>query len=435
MSFNEAYEFVNGLRFNKTETLDELNARYAEALFPLTLTFGLFTLFGVVGNVAILIVFSYSREYKHNNFKVFVLTLAVIDLITCVTLIPAKMIKQRHYFDFGDVFTCKIKCFFNVFGACASYLALLVISVDRFRKVVQPFKKQMKPTLCVKILLVFAIVVPVLLATPSALMCGIKMTNMTNIYGGKTTIHLCETEERYVNSVWRKVYKYFLICLNCVISVTYIVLYTFIMKEAAKQIRSIRLQRFSSANNVAFASTTHDPRVIIAPKPETRANGNNKIQEEQQPCHVKLTTNTPMPLANRQLNHLSISRQTIDSCVSSVNSFDSKTKTRLGRFSVKSIKRYRQNLRRKGFPTKTMIWFTLTVVMIITYLTNAVLTLQVAKVSSMSAKQFSTFSFFYRIYFINHMINPLVYAAFVKQFRDSCKHIVLIIKSKILHCR
>ncbi|WAR31365.1 hypothetical protein MAR_033907, partial [Mya arenaria] len=56
------------------------------------------------------------RDYKRNNFKVFVLTLAVIDLVICGTLIPAEMVKQRKYFEFGDVVTCKVKCFFNVFG-------------------------------------------------------------------------------------------------------------------------------------------------------------------------------------------------------------------------------------------------------------------------------------------------------------------------------
>ena len=70
---------------NVTETLEDLNARYAQALIPLSVTFGFFTLFGFLGNLLILVVFSLSRGYKRNNFKVFVLTLGVIDIITCVT--------------------------------------------------------------------------------------------------------------------------------------------------------------------------------------------------------------------------------------------------------------------------------------------------------------------------------------------------------------
>ena len=173
----------NGTR----ETLEDLNDRYAKALLPLTVTFGVFAVFGFFGNLVIILVFALSREYKRNNFKVFVLTLAVIDLVICVTLIPAEMVKQRKYFEFGDVAICKSKCFFNVFGASSSCLALLVISVDRYRKVVQPFKKQMSPGIAVRILAVVAFLFPVLLAIPGTIMCGIKTTNMTNIHGGNTT--------------------------------------------------------------------------------------------------------------------------------------------------------------------------------------------------------------------------------------------------------
>ena len=425
---NSTYLHFEDTLINTTETLDDLNARYAKALLPLTVTFGFFTLFGVVGNSVILIVFSCSREYRRNNFKVFVLTLAVIDLITCVTLIPAEMVKQRHYFDFGDVVSCKVKCFFNVFGACASYFALLVISVDRYRKVVQPFKKQMTPSLSVKILVVVAVMLPVILAVPGTLMCGINTTNMTNIYGGQTKIHLCETEEQYETSIWRSIYKILLIVINCVISITYVILYTFVMKAAARHIRSMRLQRHNYSIDGSFMSSIYDPNVIVSTDIDCDATENGIQQQNNKQV---ADTNGIIPLKHLQHCIITQSRQTIDSCNDSVKSGDSKSNLSNGRFGLKSFKSYKTDFRRRGFPTKTMIWFTLTVVMIVTYLTNAILTLQVTKIVSMTAKEFSTFSFFYRIYFINHMINPLIYAIFVKTFRHSCKHIFLIFKSKI----
>ncbi|WAR31413.1 DRD1-like protein [Mya arenaria] len=248
---------MNNYTDYQTESLAELNDRYARALLPLTIAFGFFAVFGFLGNLIILLVFSLSRDYKRNNFKVFVLTLAVIDLVICIALIPAEMVKQRKYFEFGDVVTCKVKCFFQL------------ISIDRFRKVVQPFKKQMSPAIAVRILIAVAGVFPILLAIPGTIMCGIKTTNMTNIHGGNTTIHLCETEEKYEKSIWRTIYKFTFIVLLFGISVTYIVLYTFVMREAAKQMKAISVQRTHSSPETVFTTGIYYQNTVCNETPET----------------------------------------------------------------------------------------------------------------------------------------------------------------------
>ncbi|XP_052224370.1 neuropeptide FF receptor 2-like [Dreissena polymorpha] len=244
------------------ESLDDLNSRYADALLPLTITFGVFTFTGFFGNLLILVVFSLSREYRGNNFKAFVLTLAVIDLITCVTLIPAEMVKQRNYFAFEHVVPCKLKCFFNVFGASSSCNALLVISVDRYRKVVQPFKKQLTPKLAVKLLIGVAIVFPLFLAIPSAVMCGINTTTMVNTYGTNTTINICQTEELFETSVWRNIYKSILLIMLGGISLSYLILYAFVMRAAAKHTKATSLQRNNSTWNISPCSVAYDTNTI-----------------------------------------------------------------------------------------------------------------------------------------------------------------------------
>ncbi|XP_052790355.1 alpha-2A adrenergic receptor-like [Mya arenaria] len=400
------------LDHNQTESLDELNDRYARALLPLTITFGFFAVFGFFGNLLILLVFSLSRDYKRNNFKVFVLTLAVIDMVICITLIPAEMVKQRKYFEFGDVVTCKVKCFFNVFGATSSCLALLVISIDRFRKVVQPFKKQMSPAIAVRILMVVACVFPILLAVPGTIMCGIKTTNMTNIHGGNTTIHLCETGEKYGKSIWRTVYKVLLLVLLVGISVTYIVLYTFVMKEAAKQIKAISMQRNNSSYETVLSSGIYNQNTVVHETPEagrkymgTNEHGGSNVSIPNQIKNGSLSNGS---LKNWVSNHRKSIKQNI-------------------RISGRSQ-------RTKRFPTKTFIWFILTIVFIVTYVTHNLMTLKVEKIVNMSSSEFTLFSFFFRIYFLNHAINPVVYAIFVKRFRSSCRNVLPILFSKLRQC-
>ena len=201
------------------ETTDQLNERYADALFPVTITFGFFALVGVVGNGFVLVVFSLGREYRKSNFRVFVICLAIIDFLTSIFLIPAEMAKHRNFFAFESLFMCKAKCVFNVWAAAAAALSLLIICVDRFIKVVLPLKKQISPQLAFRLCVLLSFVVPVVLSVPGAVMCGVLTNNKTNIYNTSTQVNLCATEPKYQKHILRycligkKVKK----CICCVI--------------------------------------------------------------------------------------------------------------------------------------------------------------------------------------------------------------------------
>ncbi|KAL4231561.1 hypothetical protein ACF0H5_009142 [Mactra antiquata] len=411
-------EFTNETQItdwlNQTESLEALNARYAGALLPLTVTFGVFVLLGFLGNLIILLVFTLSRDYRRNNFKIFVLTLGVIDIITCVTLIPAEMIKQRHYFAFGDVASCKAKCFFNVFGAAASCLALLVISIDRYRKVVQPFKKQMTPKLAMKLLFVVAFIFPVLLAIPGTIMCGIKRTSMKNINGGVTTINLCETEEKFRFSIWRSIYKFTFIILLVGISFTYVVLYVFVMKEAIKQIRAIARLRKNSAYEVTYSSDVFDPNSV-------NADAMNRLPRASNVDTNDIGSVVTQPLTSKNGSLTRKDRGTSQKKASR-------------QYSMRSVFSQTPLTVRQRFPTKTLVWFILTLIFIITYMTHLILALKVAGIVAMTPSEFAWFSFCYRIYFFNHMINPLIYAIFVKKFRTSCSTLLPTLRDKIKDC-
>ena len=404
------------------ESLDDLNERFADALLPLTATFGVFALAGFFGNLLILLVFSLSREYRRNNFKIFVLSLAIIDIVTCITLIPAEMVKQRHYFDFSDVAACKVKCFFNVFGATASCLSLLVISIDRFRKVVQPLRKQLSPGLAVKLLLVVGFILPTIISIPGTIMCGIEKSNKTNIYGTNTEIYLCATEDQYKYSIWRVVYKYTFIILLVGISFVYVILYTFVMREVAKQIKAMAAAARNCSFDACYSSDAYDPNTVQADVDisdnRPRLLSKTSLSEEEKLVN---TTTTPEEPTRNGIDHVRKGNKQAEVRKPSLKSSK----------SIVSVKSKGPLLRRRNFPYKTIIWFILTVIFIITYITHLILALRVGKVVVMSPAEFSVYSFFFRIYFFNHVVNPLVYAIFVKRFRQSCRTLFPTIKEKI----
>ena len=107
---------------------------------------------GFCGNIIVIVVYGFGKRFKDRKYRCYVLCLAIIDLTTCLTLIPAEIIQHRVYFNFVKTELCKVKCFFNIFGASAASVCLLIVAVDRYILVCHPF-------VCDKILLDFSLTV------------------------------------------------------------------------------------------------------------------------------------------------------------------------------------------------------------------------------------------------------------------------------------
>lgn len=401
---------------SKYESLDHLNARYSKALLPLTVFLAILAVIGVVGNIIVILVFSISREYKNSNFKIFVLCLAVVDLITCVSLIPAEVAKHVHYFSFESEAACKIKCYFNVFGSSSAALTLTLISIDRFRKVHQPMKRQIWPSLALK-LCMGCILFSIILSWPAAQMCGIESAPMKNVYGGRTVVYLCGAEKKYQKSVWRDVYKYVLFILQGIVSIACIFMYIMIGRVIVKNWGAHtagNTLRFDSSSR-SFDSSVKESNVnevFIGPEDVNNSSGGVQTEAEQQ--------------QEQQQPRKTLRKQ------SSVFSNFSSTGRRLSTNDA-AAKRRMFNRQTSGFgfrhfPYKTLIWFILTVIFIVTYIIYCGLSIKVAMVFTLSPRGFALFAFFFRLYFLNNVANPIIYVLLDIRFRRSCKKIFVMVK-------
>ncbi|KAL3864660.1 hypothetical protein ACJMK2_006324 [Sinanodonta woodiana] len=401
---------------SKYESLDHLNARYSKALLPLTVFLAVLAVIGVVGNIIVIIVFSISRDYRNSNFKIFVLCLAVVDLITCVSLIPAEVAKHIHYFSFESEAACKLKCYFNVFGSGSAALTLTLISIDRFRKVYQPMKRQMWPSLALKLCL-GCILFSIVLSWPAAQMCGIESAPMKNLYGGHTVVYLCGAEKKFQKSVWREVYKYVLFILQGIVSIACIFMYIMIGRVIVKNWGAHTVGnslRFDSSSR-SFDSSLKESvvnEIILGPEDvKTSSTGvpneAEKQQEQQQP--------------KKTLRKQSSVFSNFSSSGRRMSSIDATAKRRM-------LNRQTSGFGFRNFPYKTLIWFILTVIFIVTYCIYCGLSIKVTMVFNLSPGGFALFAFFFRLYFLNNVANPIIYAFLDIRFRRSCKKIFVMVK-------
>ena len=420
----------------KRETLQELNERYANALIPVSVLLGLFAVAGILGNILVLVVFSVGSQYKHNNFRIFVICLAVIDLITCVSLIPAEMAKNRSHFSFPDATPCKVKCFFNTFGTASAAFTLLVISIDRFRKVCQPLKKQIVPTQAVKILLT-VLSVAFLMSLPAPVMCGISTANKTNIHNTTTTVYMCTAEKKFQKSFWRWFYKSSLTICLIIIAVALIVMYSLIGRTVIRHWRSR-----STGSSIRYETNKSD-------EASDRVEVDRLTDEVFSPEEKEAMSKDSKPAENGKLDKGN-KTQKGGSLLRKVSSISLSTSSIRGKLTIRRGSDLRKGsdasfrahaLRRRSsttgpgkVPYKTLIWLILTLVFICTYLLYAILSFIVPKVYTMSPTKFMVYSLFYRLYFINNVINPVIYGILDKRFQNSCKHLFAPIRRRMGTC-
>lgn len=415
------------------ETLADVNRAYAKALLPFAVLIGIFCAVGICGNALVITIFSVSQEYRNTNFRVFVISLGIIDLLSCITLMPAEIFKTRHYFKFPDSTQCKVKCFFNIFAMNAAAYVLLVICIDRYRKVCQPLRQQIWPGMASRIM-VIVIFASLILSIPAPIMCGMQHEKVTMAGNRTVVLQVCSAEKQFHDSIVRYVYKFGLSIALVIVALAFIIMYILIVRVIIRHRRersgtdSIRFD--SSRPRQAFVDKGTENiyvKVQLVVCPNGCAENNQLIKVPSvENCQLKLT-GYGLKLDRHQSNL-------------SLSSSSSKSRFRLWRsgsdvsFRCRSLRERSLSRGVARFPYKTLIWLMLTVIFIVTFFVNAGLSFLSLKEHLFSPQGLMWYLMFYRLYFINHIVNPVVYAILDKRFKSSCRRLFTTLKKKLVTC-
>lgn len=208
-----------------SELTEEFNEKMRITALPVVIFIGLLSILGLLGNC--IVIFVYNRKYPKCNFKYFVLVLAVIDLGSCLVLMPMEMYTLLHWFVYEYSWLCKAKSFFNVFTVSSSASTLLLIAIDRFRKVCRPHGKQIQPDLAVK-LAILVLSISIIPSTSDAVFWGIH-THTYQYNGSNLTLKMCEKDDEFKNTIFPKLHVVILYAgLNSVVMLSTIGLYSII---------------------------------------------------------------------------------------------------------------------------------------------------------------------------------------------------------------
>ena len=248
-------------------TLNDINTEEAQLLLPVVIYTLVMIIAGFLGNFHVFLVVR--RGYKHHStFRIFVLTLAIVDMIMCVTTMPFEVYLMTYPFMFYNRYICKGFRFINMAMAAASSFILVTIATERYRRVCRPLKPQLSPRM-VRRLCVISVAIAVIISSPSILFQGLKEIDVGhNITGIACTIQT-EYRESWLYAVFNGI-ALFIFCFNSIL----------ISFMFCCVVRTIRKQK-SKRKTLQSATITYNSTEYTRPPEDIRTIGYGRPTEDE----------------------------------------------------------------------------------------------------------------------------------------------------------
>ncbi|XP_062603587.1 beta-2 adrenergic receptor-like [Saccostrea cucullata] len=205
-------------------TLDDVNTRFRARNFGGIIFVTVLCIVGVIGNFHVLMV--YLLRYKRSSYRTYILFLGALDMTNSTISMPLTIVYLSFPLEFFNDFFCKVYRFFLYYVSIASTIILVIVAVDRYRKIKTPFKRQWTKKQTFRICLA-GLFSGLVFAWPAPILYGgrnvpLPVNNLTG--------HRCYIEDKFKNTPFTAVFNVILTSLFILILTTLVILYHFIWK-------------------------------------------------------------------------------------------------------------------------------------------------------------------------------------------------------------
>lgn len=356
--------------------LVKLNNEAAMLFLPVTIFLAFLMVIGIVGNVIVCLV--YCKRKRKSTPDLFILNLAILDLLTCIFGIPMEITDLCLSYTFYAPAACKLLRTLESTTSMASALTLVIISIDRYKRICKygesfSIKK-------VKILCVVAICTGFFLSWPLLIIVGKKTVDVgvSGIKGVDCSVSDEMRKSRIPLVYYIVVSLCFVVCLVFVIFV-YVRISIFVRRTKANRLRYV------GSGDLSNSSTGQQ--------------------------HIQL-------VVLKSVNMESIQR--IDDNIHYPNPVSQENDQTLPRISRVTRKSSSVKVTRT-----TAIFVVVTIAFIISFL-PFLITMVLRNIikdieKNMSEPMMVFYKFCLKCFFINNAINPLIYSFLSKRFRGDVK--------------
>ncbi|XP_060556480.1 cholecystokinin receptor type A-like [Ruditapes philippinarum] len=361
---------MNSTTVNEDVLLQELNDKTAVLMVPALVYMVILMLAGLIGNVLVLFFYGWKSRPSTNN--TFILCVSMYDLMFCTLSIPIEIVDIRFFYNFPYAGACKVMRFINYFAAIGSAFTLIVISIDRYRKICRPFKNQFQQ-FHVRLACGMSIPFSLFLSWPAAVFYTSVPVEVSTDDGIKVTGFDCTTTKEPSYKIYLFIFNGFFLFIFIVSTVIIFTMYALVGKTIYKhqkaQVKHTRCKS-STGSHVLSHNNMSD----------TGRGSSSNGTEKDNPSSTG-SNNHDQIVQNKAKDHV----------------------------NVKTIK-------------FTTVMFVITIVFIISFLPHLALSLWRAFRSTYEGETLDgaglvAFQIGLRSYFLNSAINPLTYGFFNPRFR------------------
>ncbi|OWF39389.1 cholecystokinin receptor type A-like [Mizuhopecten yessoensis] len=374
--------------FNHDEMMERLGA---------IIVVGFLSIVGIIGNIHVLYI--YGTKFKRTNQRIFILFLGYLDLFMCLVGMPFVISELLLPLKFTSGIACKVLRCTNYFTGGSSAFLLVVIAVERYRKICRPLESQMTIK-GAKVTSFLALLLALLLSWPAAILYGYSTvdTGYPDLMGAT-----CYIDDKFIKTKYTTYYNAVIILVIIIANIALIVLYI-------KVVRRVYQQRAFRSDNKSHISRTR-----------------KKSFEPGQTC--KVVTNSEFQFCSMDL--LKASQEDLTTCSGlddSANAMDDSVESnKHGNRLTKPGNRKKSKKVSNRSARVTMMLFIITLVYFISFLPHLIL-----KILADTKKDFlpsldftGTFMFYLFLYsiFINNMANPIIYGFCDPKFMEHIRTI------------
>ncbi|XP_067664512.1 orexin/Hypocretin receptor type 1-like [Haliotis asinina] len=397
--------------------LDDVTFRL---MIPAVVYLAMLMVLGIFGNILVLIV--YLKKFKPSPTRVFVVCLAVFDLMTCFISLPGEILDMRHIYTFDYPIVCKMLRFNNSFSVVSSGFTLIAVAIDRYRKICRPLNKQITIRVA-RIMVGIAVSVSLVLTIPTVIVYGRKTVKTDNkeINGFE-----CSIDDRWLDTLFPLMYigVLFLIFF-CSLGIL-VFMYVFI----GRTVFNHRRFKFRPSRDTKHHTSHYTTETSLEDGTETKCySGNEKPSDNGK----------GMRSSSIGFDDISNSNRGFDGSSETSCSYPNDTTVKPKARSRDKIFNRMTSTRNKASKPQhktgpralktTFMLFIITVVFVISFLPHLMLMITRFVKSdfedSLQGAGIIIYNIFLRSYYINSAVNCIVYSFCNERFRNEGKNLVV----------
>ncbi|KAK3101529.1 hypothetical protein FSP39_004233 [Pinctada imbricata] len=405
---------------------------------PTIIFVSILSVIGFIGNTHVLVIFIFKVKAK-STYTTYVIFLAFIDLLVSVIHMPGEIIDLQYPYGFWTSISCRLFRLNNFFLSTLSVIVLLVVAIDRYKRVCRTLRKQWSVSFSRK-LLIGTIPMSLILTFPSVILFGNRSVDIDNT----TTVQTCFINDEYKDTYFVVIWIGFIYIMTIVAG--FILIFTYVSiglhikrqtverAQLTKRVHTITKAEGPKSNGTNVSeSVNHTQSTHVQESSQDSVKSGAKCSENNDNSMDIARSKEMINVTVESDNKMQISNQSINAKKENISKTSNSTRVKDEEMEAPKRENSETNQPSKFLPTTqtkeankiTKITFVITIVFVICHVPylsfGIILGIHPEFKQDLNEFELALYRLAMRLTLLNNVCNPFVYGIYDNRFIRLCK--------------